>query len=146
MSTPEIERLVDLLAKLPGLGPRSARRAALHLIKRPGQLMQPLAEAIASAANAIRTCTNCGNVGTVDPCRNCGDRERARARRERARRRPRIARELETQQRERSRGPTSSRAEDVDAARDVTARDVMDTARVGATTAALERLQEVLGS
>ena len=79
MSTPEIERLVDLLAKLPGLGPRSARRAALHLIKRPGQLMQPLAEAIASAANAIRTCTNCGNVYTVYPCRICGDPERDRS-------------------------------------------------------------------
>jgi len=79
MSTPEIERLADLLAKLPGLGPRSARRAVLHLIKRPGQLMQPLAEAIASAANAIRTCTNCGNVDTVDPCRICDDPERDRS-------------------------------------------------------------------
>jgi recombination protein RecR len=79
MSTPEIERLVDLLAKLPGLGPRSARRATLHLIKRPGQLMQPLAEAIASAAGAIRTCTNCGNVDTVDPCRICADYERDRS-------------------------------------------------------------------
>ena len=76
MSTPEIERLVDLLAKLPGLGPRSARRATLHLIKRPGQLMQPLAEAIAGAAAAIRTCTSCGNVDTVDPCRICADLER----------------------------------------------------------------------
>ncbi len=79
MSTPEIVRLADLLAKLPGLGPRSARRAVLHLIKRPGQLMQPLAEAIASAANAIRTCTNCGNVDTVDPCRICDDPERDRS-------------------------------------------------------------------
>lgn len=79
MSTPEIERLVDLLARLPGLGPRSARRAALHLIKRPGQLMLPLSEAIASAANAIRTCTNCGNVDTVDPCRICDDPERDRS-------------------------------------------------------------------
>jgi len=79
MSTPEIERLADLLAKLPGLGPRSARRAVLHLIKRPGQLMQPLAEAIASAANAIRTCTNCGNVDTVDPCRICDDPKRDRS-------------------------------------------------------------------
>ncbi len=79
MSTPEIERLANLLAKLPGLGPRSARRAVLHLIKRPGQLMQPLAEAIASAANAIRTCTNCGNVDTVDPCRICDDPERDRS-------------------------------------------------------------------
>ncbi|MBO6783297.1 MAG: recombination protein RecR [Alphaproteobacteria bacterium] len=79
MSTPEIERLVDLLAKLPGLGPRSARRAALHLIKRPGQLMQPLAEAMAGAAAAIRTCSNCGNVDTVDPCRICTDDERDRS-------------------------------------------------------------------
>jgi len=79
MSTPEIERLVDLLAKLPGLGPRSARRAALHLIKRPGQLMQPLAEAMASAARSIRTCSNCGNVDTVDPCRICFDEERDRS-------------------------------------------------------------------
>jgi recombination protein RecR len=79
MSTPEIERLVDLFAKLPGLGPRSARRAALHLIKRPGQLMQPLAEAMASAARSIRTCSNCGNVDTVDPCRICIDEERDRS-------------------------------------------------------------------
>ena len=79
MSTPEIERLVDLLAKLPGLGPRSARRATLHLIKRPGQLMQPLAEVIASAAGAIRTCKSCGNVDTVDPCRICSDYERDRS-------------------------------------------------------------------
>ena len=79
MSTPEIERLVDLLAKLPGLGPRSARRATLHLIKRPGQLMQPLAEAIAGAATAIRTCMSCGNVDTVDPCRICADYERDRS-------------------------------------------------------------------
>ncbi|MEK9966370.1 MAG: recombination mediator RecR [Rhodospirillaceae bacterium] len=78
MSTPEIERLVDLLAKLPGLGPRSARRAALHLIKRPGQVMQPLAEALAGAARAIRTCSNCGNIDSVDPCRICGDNERDR--------------------------------------------------------------------
>jgi recombination protein RecR len=79
MSTPEIERLIDLLAKLPGLGPRSARRATLHLIKRPSQLMQPLAEAIASAATAIRTCMSCGNVDTVDPCRICADYERDRS-------------------------------------------------------------------
>ena len=79
MSTPEIERLIDLLAKLPGLGPHSARRATLHLIKRPSQLMQPLAEAIASAATAIRTCMSCGNVDTVDPCRICADYERDRS-------------------------------------------------------------------
>lgn len=79
MSTPEIERLVDLLAKLPGLGPRSARRAALHLIKRPGQLMQPLAEALSGAAAAIRNCSNCGNIDSVDPCRVCADHERDRS-------------------------------------------------------------------
>ncbi|MEP4380121.1 MAG: recombination mediator RecR [Alphaproteobacteria bacterium] len=77
MSTPEIERLVDLLAKLPGLGPRSARRAALHLIKRP-QFMQPLAEALTGVVTAIRTCSNCGNIDSVDPCRICDDAERDR--------------------------------------------------------------------
>jgi recombination protein RecR len=79
MSTPEIERLVDLLAKLPGLGPRSARRAALHLIKRPGQIMQPLAEALTGVAAAIRTCSACGNIDSVDPCRICDDVERDRS-------------------------------------------------------------------
>ncbi|MBT3810253.1 MAG: recombination protein RecR [Rhodospirillaceae bacterium] len=78
MSTPEIERLVDLLAKLPGLGPRSARRAALHLIKRPGQIMQPLADALSGVVAAIRTCTACGNIDSVDPCRICDDIERDR--------------------------------------------------------------------
>ena len=79
MSTPEIERLVDLLAKLPGLGPRSARRAALHLIKRPGQIMQPLAEALTGVVAAIRTCSACGNIDSVDPCRICADVERDRS-------------------------------------------------------------------
>jgi recombination protein RecR len=79
MSTPEIERLVELLAKLPGLGPRSARRAALHMIKRPGLIMQPLADALAGAAAAIRTCSACGNLDTVDPCRVCADPERDRS-------------------------------------------------------------------
>ena len=76
MSASEIERLIDLLAKLPGLGPRSARRAALHLIKRPVQLMEPLAEAMARAAAAIRTCSICGNVDTHDPCGVCSDPRR----------------------------------------------------------------------
>lgn len=76
MATPEIDRLIDLLAKLPGLGPRSARRAVLHLIRRPSQLMQPLAEALAGAAGAIRTCSVCANVDTTDPCRICTDGER----------------------------------------------------------------------
>lgn len=76
MSAAEIDRLIELLAKLPGLGPRSARRATLHLIKRPAQLMTPLADALASAAGAISTCQVCGNVDTADPCRLCADPER----------------------------------------------------------------------
>lgn len=76
MSAPEIDRLIELLAKLPGLGPRSARRAALHLIKRPAQLMVPLADALASAAAAISTCQVCGNVDTSDPCRICTNTQR----------------------------------------------------------------------
>ncbi len=79
MSTPEIERLVALLAKLPGLGPRSARRAALHMVKRPGELMGPLADALSGAAAAIRTCSDCGNLDSVDPCRVCADGERDRS-------------------------------------------------------------------
>ena len=76
MSAPEIERLIELLARLPGLGPRSARRAALPLIKRPVQLMDPLAQAMARAAAAIRTCSVCGNVDTHDPCGICADSRR----------------------------------------------------------------------
>ena len=76
MSVSEIDRLIDLLAKLPGLGPRSARRAALHLIRKPVQLMEPLAEAMARAAAAIRTCSVCGNVDTQDPCAICSDARR----------------------------------------------------------------------
>ena len=76
MSAPEIDRLIELLAKLPGLGPRSARRVALHLIKRPAQLMTPLADAMSSAARAISTCQICGNVDTTDPCRICAHPER----------------------------------------------------------------------
>lgn len=79
MTTPEIERLVVLLAKLPGLGPRSARRAALYLVKRPNQIMQPLAESLAAAAAAIRTCSTCGNIDSVDPCRVCTDPQRDQA-------------------------------------------------------------------
>ena len=76
MSAPEIDRLIELLAKLPGLGPRSARRVALHLIKRPAQLMTPLADAMGSAAGAIAPCRICGNVDTTDPCRICDNPER----------------------------------------------------------------------
>ncbi|HEX9904831.1 MAG TPA: recombination mediator RecR [Propylenella sp.] len=69
----EIERLIQLLARLPGLGPRSARRAALHLIKRREQLMAPLAAALAEAAAAVKVCSVCGNVDTQDPCAICRD-------------------------------------------------------------------------
>ncbi|MFQ5939365.1 MAG: recombination mediator RecR [Alphaproteobacteria bacterium] len=74
--TSDIERLIQLLAKLPGLGPRSARRAALHLIRRRDQLMEPLAQALAEAAANIRTCTTCGNIDTADPCGICTDPRR----------------------------------------------------------------------
>lgn len=76
MIGPEIDRLIQLLAKLPGLGPRSARRAALHLIKKRDTLMEPLAEAMAAAAAGIRTCSVCGNLDTGDPCHVCRDGER----------------------------------------------------------------------
>jgi recombination protein RecR len=76
---PEIERLVALLAKLPGLGPRSARRAALALLKRREQLLQPLAAALADAAAAVRACSECGSWDTVDPCAVCRDPERDRS-------------------------------------------------------------------
>ncbi len=72
----EVEHLIQLLSRLPGLGPRSARRAALHLIKKPETLMEPLAKALNTTAAAIRTCSNCGNVDTVDPCAICADTER----------------------------------------------------------------------
>ena len=73
---PEIERLIQLLARLPGLGPRSARRAALHLIKRRESVMEPLAAALRDAAAAIRPCSTCGNLDTVEPCGICRDPRR----------------------------------------------------------------------
>ncbi len=73
---PEIERLIQLLARLPGLGPRSARRAALHLVKRREDLMEPLAAAIADAHEKISICSVCGNVDTRDPCTVCADPSR----------------------------------------------------------------------
>ena len=76
---PEIERLIQLLAKLPGLGPRSARRAALHLIKRKDQLMAPLSTALADALESVVVCTNCGNVDSCDPCTICSDLRRDRS-------------------------------------------------------------------
>ena len=73
---PEIERLIQLLAKVPGLGPRSARRAALHLIKKKEQLLGPLAHAMADAVDKVRVCSVCGNVDTSDPCLICSDPRR----------------------------------------------------------------------
>jgi recombination protein RecR len=72
----EIDRLVQLLAKLPGLGPRSARRAALTMLKRRDAIMTPLGDAIAAAAAAIRTCSVCGNLDTQEPCNLCSDTRR----------------------------------------------------------------------
>ncbi len=69
----EIERLIQLLAKLPGLGPRSARRAALFLIKKREVLMEPLARALTEAAGAVRSCGVCGNLDSVEPCAICAD-------------------------------------------------------------------------
>lgn len=73
---PEIERLIQLLAKVPGLGPRSARRAALHLIKKKDQLLSPLALAMGEAVAKVRVCSCCGNVDTSDPCTICTDPRR----------------------------------------------------------------------
>lgn len=74
----ELDRLVELLAKLPGLGPRSARRAALHLLKRRESLMEPLSIALQETARRIRPCSECGNLDTVDPCALCRDERRER--------------------------------------------------------------------
>jgi len=76
---PEIERLSQLLARLPGLGPRSARRAALHLIKKRELLMAPLADALQVAIDKIVVCKTCGNIDTVDPCTVCTDVRRDRS-------------------------------------------------------------------
>lgn len=73
---PEIERLIQLLARLPGLGSRSARKAALSLIKRRNDLLLPLAEALNVAADRIVTCDRCGNIDTISPCTICADERR----------------------------------------------------------------------
>jgi recombination protein RecR len=72
----QLDHLIQLLAKLPGLGPRSARRAALFLIKRRESLMEPLALALADAARAVKPCGICGNLDTIDPCALCADARR----------------------------------------------------------------------
>src|SRR6202035_33587 len=73
---PEIERLIQLLARLPGLGPRSARRAALYLIKKREQVMAPLAAALQTAIEKIEVCRVCGNIDTQNPCTVCTDPRR----------------------------------------------------------------------
>jgi recombination protein RecR len=75
---PEIERLILLLARLPGLGPRSARRAALHLIRKREDLLAPLADALRVACAKIVSCRACGNADTCDPCTLCRDERRDR--------------------------------------------------------------------
>ena len=78
MGGPEIERLIGLLARLPGLGPRSARRAALRLLQQPEARMLPLAVALADAARAVKPCGLCGNLDSTDPCTICADSHRDR--------------------------------------------------------------------
>jgi len=73
---PEIERLIQLLSKLPGFGPRSARRAALALLKKRETLLEPLSSALHEAAAAIKTCEVCGNLDTTSPCALCRDPRR----------------------------------------------------------------------
>ena len=73
---PEIERLIQLLARLPGMGPRSARRAALHLIRKREELLSPLADAMRVARERIVVCAACGNIDTSDPCAVCADPRR----------------------------------------------------------------------
>lgn len=76
-STQDIDALIDLMAKLPGLGPRSARRAVLHLIRKRALLLTPLADVMQTVAETARECLNCGNVGTTDVCDLCTSNKRA---------------------------------------------------------------------
>jgi recombination protein RecR len=76
MGGPEIEHLITLLARLPGMGPRSARRAALRMLQQPDTRMLPLASALAEAARAVRPCSLCGNLDSRDPCSICADPHR----------------------------------------------------------------------
>ena len=73
---PEIERLIQILARLPGLGHRSARKAALALLKRRAELLEPLAAALAEASSRLQDCPSCGNIDTVSPCTICQDGRR----------------------------------------------------------------------
>lgn len=74
--TKEIEILIDLIAKLPGLGPRSARRAVLHLIRKKSTLFNPLSKQMAKVFEQARECLNCGNIGTSEMCEICDDQKR----------------------------------------------------------------------
>ncbi|MGJ8626123.1 MAG: recombination mediator RecR [Sulfitobacter sp.] len=76
-STRDIDNLIELMAKLPGLGPRSARRAVLHLIRKRALLLTPLADMMQTVAATARECLNCGNVGTADVCDICDSNKRA---------------------------------------------------------------------
>lgn len=73
---PELQRLIDLLAKMPGLGPRSAKRAALYLLKKREQVMEPLAFALDDASKKVKACGVCGNWDSIDPCAVCADATR----------------------------------------------------------------------
>ena len=73
----DIDDLIEMMARLPGLGPRSARRAVLHLIRKRSLLLAPLADAMASVAASARECLNCGNIGTAEICDICADERRA---------------------------------------------------------------------
>ncbi|HXT78989.1 MAG TPA: recombination mediator RecR [Acetobacteraceae bacterium] len=79
MGGPEVEHLIALLARLPGLGPRSARRAALKMLQEPEKRMLPLAVALADAARAVKPCADCGNLDSQDPCSICADPGRDRS-------------------------------------------------------------------
>ena len=76
MGGPEIEHLIELLAKLPGMGPRSARRAALKMLQQPEARMLPLASSLVDAARAVKPCSRCGNLDSRDPCSICSDPHR----------------------------------------------------------------------
>ena len=73
----DLERLIELMAKLPGLGPRSARRAVLHMVKKRALIMAPLADVLAEVAKTVRECLNCGNIGMSDSCDICQNQARA---------------------------------------------------------------------
>jgi recombination protein RecR len=79
MGGPEIERLIQLVARLPGLGPRSARRVVLKLLQAPEVRMLPLASALMEAARSVRACSVCGNLDSMDPCSICSDPGRDQA-------------------------------------------------------------------